>query len=317
MHIPVPLFPLLVASSADLVFFQNGMLDPWLASRGLADATQVLVYFAVAKMGDSPIDGVTDLNPEGLTAASGKWAGAVAARLHSAGLSCKVLSREEFEKPMLEKLIWISAFMLVGVRNANASIGDVESKYRQEVLYCSVHIVCCVVLLQYTSTCACSQGHLLAVTCSRSDASLSQSSHVQAAPLLVATRHLLLAAHCDKHTTAQPVTPTLPLSAGALCTLRLQVGQLIEELASATCLHMRQQPGREGFAFDDGLVERLCAYARSVAHYPTAIKEVSTLTQPSCLHTVPHLTVLCMDSKQDVPVTGGGGSCFCSGSVTA
>ncbi|KAK9864249.1 hypothetical protein WJX84_004690, partial [Apatococcus fuscideae] len=33
----------------DLVFIQNGMLQPWLAERGLADNTQVLVYFAVAK----------------------------------------------------------------------------------------------------------------------------------------------------------------------------------------------------------------------------------------------------------------------------
>lgn len=29
---------------------------------------QVLVYFAVAKTGDKPIDGKTDVNPEGLTA---------------------------------------------------------------------------------------------------------------------------------------------------------------------------------------------------------------------------------------------------------
>lgn len=29
---------------------------------------QVLVYFAVAKLGEKPIDGQTDVNPEGLTA---------------------------------------------------------------------------------------------------------------------------------------------------------------------------------------------------------------------------------------------------------
>jgi hypothetical protein len=29
---------------------------------------QVLVYFAVAKLGDQPTDGKTDVNPEGLTA---------------------------------------------------------------------------------------------------------------------------------------------------------------------------------------------------------------------------------------------------------
>lgn len=68
------------------------MLEPYLASKGLQAATQVLVYFAVAKAGDTPTDGKTDVNPEGLTAATGKWAEAVAARLQSAGLSCKVSS---------------------------------------------------------------------------------------------------------------------------------------------------------------------------------------------------------------------------------
>ena len=55
---------------------------------------QVLVYFAVAKKGDPPTDGKTDVNPEGLTAAYGPHAAAVAARLHSAGLSCKVRAAE-------------------------------------------------------------------------------------------------------------------------------------------------------------------------------------------------------------------------------
>lgn len=75
---------------ADLVFFQNGMLEPWLESKGLGDADQVLAYFAVSKLGEPPIDGKTDTNPEGLTAAYGKWASAIAARLYSGGLSCKV-----------------------------------------------------------------------------------------------------------------------------------------------------------------------------------------------------------------------------------
>lgn len=72
------------------MFIQNGMLQPWLDDRGLGDNTQVLVYFAVAKKGDAPVDGKTDLNPEGLTAASGRHAAAVAERLAKGGLSCKV-----------------------------------------------------------------------------------------------------------------------------------------------------------------------------------------------------------------------------------
>jgi hypothetical protein len=72
------------------VFFQNGMLDPWFESKGLVDANQVLAYFAVSKLGEPPVDGITDTNPEGLTAAFGSWAPAVAARLQNGGLTCKV-----------------------------------------------------------------------------------------------------------------------------------------------------------------------------------------------------------------------------------
>eukprot|EP00252_Welwitschia_mirabilis_P018098 TRINITY_DN40287_c0_g1_i1.p1 TRINITY_DN40287_c0_g1~~TRINITY_DN40287_c0_g1_i1.p1 ORF type:complete len:335 (-),score=68.86 TRINITY_DN40287_c0_g1_i1:451-1374(-) len=160
----------------DLVFFQNGMLEPWLESKGIANASQVLVYFAVAKLGDAPVDGKTDTNPEGLTTAFGKWASVIATRLNLAGLSCKVLDKESFDKSMLEKLIWISAFMLVGARHPGATVGDVEAKHRDEV------------------------------------------------------------------------------------------SSLINELASAAALEKKVN-------FDPGLEERLCAYSRTVSHFPTALKE--------------------------------------------
>ena len=51
---------------------------------------QVLVYFAVAKKGEAPLDGKTDRNPEGLTAAWGPHAESVAQRLQDNGLSCKL-----------------------------------------------------------------------------------------------------------------------------------------------------------------------------------------------------------------------------------
>jgi ketopantoate reductase len=117
----------------DLVFIQNGMLQPWLDERGLGDNTQVLVYFAVAKLGDTPVDGKTDTNPEGLTAATGKHADAFAARLAAGDLSCKVLDRVQYKKSMLEKLIWISALMLVGAKHGGVSVGEVESQHTQEV----------------------------------------------------------------------------------------------------------------------------------------------------------------------------------------
>uniref|UniRef100_A0A061SA93 Uncharacterized protein n=1 Tax=Tetraselmis sp. GSL018 TaxID=582737 RepID=A0A061SA93_9CHLO len=116
----------------DLVFIQNGMLQPWLDSTGLGSNTQVLVYFAVAKLGDKPTDGKTDVNPEGLTAATGKHAQAVADRLARGGLACKVLDRVAYQRAMLEKLIWICAFMVVGARHG-CTVGEVESQHRDEV----------------------------------------------------------------------------------------------------------------------------------------------------------------------------------------
>lgn len=50
-----------------------------------------------------------------------------------AELSEQVLDKEAFQKQMLEKLIWICAFMLVGARHPGATVGDVEKEYRSEV----------------------------------------------------------------------------------------------------------------------------------------------------------------------------------------
>ncbi|KAL1292643.1 hypothetical protein HN51_053210 [Arachis hypogaea] len=160
----------------DLVFFQNGMIEPWLESKGLSDANQVLAYFAISKLGETPIDGKTDTNPEGLTAAYGKWAPAVAERLHAGGLSCMVLGKEAFEKQMLEKLIWICSVMLVGARHGGVSVGVVEKEFRSEF------------------------------------------------------------------------------------------SSLVAELASAAA-------NEKGLTFEEAMEDRLCAYSRAVAHFPTAVKE--------------------------------------------
>lgn len=45
-----------------------------------------------------------------------------------------------------------------------------------------------------------------------------------------------------------------------------QVASLIAELASAAA-------EERGLTFDAGIEERLCAYSRAVAHFPTAVKE--------------------------------------------
>lgn len=161
----------------DLVFMQNGWLGSFLESYGLQDNTQVLVYFAVAKKGEAPTDGKTDVNPEGLTSAHGAWAGELASTLKSAGLSCHVLDAEAFRAAMYEKLIWIAAFMLVGAAHGGCTVGEVEQVHTAEVL------------------------------------------------------------------------------------------ALIRELRGAC-------EARLGVRFEAGTEERLCAYTRSVAHFPTAVKEL-------------------------------------------
>lgn len=117
----------------DLVFMQNGMLGAFLAEQGLSSNTQVLLYLAVSKLGEKPIDGITEKSPEGLTAATGKWAGAFAARLAGRGLTCRTLQGAEYTKAMLEKHTWICAFMLVGALNGGVTVGEVESAHSAQL----------------------------------------------------------------------------------------------------------------------------------------------------------------------------------------
>ena len=89
----------------DLVFMQNGYLDDFLASKGLLENTQVLLYLSVTARGVDPVDGVTSANPEGLTAATGIHAQAFADRLASLDLKCNVVTPEDYRPAMFEKLM--------------------------------------------------------------------------------------------------------------------------------------------------------------------------------------------------------------------
>jgi hypothetical protein len=150
------------ARRADLVFLQNGMLGEFLDGRGLAANTQararagadahrrasprapptrrparappqVLLYLAVAKLGEPPIDGVTEFNPEGLTAATGRWADAFAARLAKGGLRCRALAGDAYAAAMLEKHVWICAFMMVGALNGGVTVGEVCDEHAAQL----------------------------------------------------------------------------------------------------------------------------------------------------------------------------------------
>jgi hypothetical protein len=65
----------------------------------------------------------------------------------------------------------------------------------------------------------------------------------------------------------------------SICVFLLQVSSLIAELASAA-------GAERGLIFDEGIEERLCAYSRAVAHFPTAVKEASPITVNLCNETL-------------------------------
>lgn len=75
---------------------------------------QVLIYFAVAKKGEAPIDGVTDANPEGLTSACGKWAGEFKERVAKGGLTCHVLPEDKYGRR--SRLFFVAAVLFSGGR---------------------------------------------------------------------------------------------------------------------------------------------------------------------------------------------------------
>lgn len=80
-------------------------LDNFLESKGLLSNTQALLYLSVTAKGVDPVDGITSVNPEGLTAATGLHAQAFADRLATLGLKCNVISAEEYRPAMFEKLM--------------------------------------------------------------------------------------------------------------------------------------------------------------------------------------------------------------------
>jgi hypothetical protein len=89
----------------DLVFLQNGYLDNFLEKKCLLENTQALLYLSVTAKGVDAVDGVTKVNPEGLTAATGLHAQALADRLAALNLKCNVVSPQDYRPAMFEKLM--------------------------------------------------------------------------------------------------------------------------------------------------------------------------------------------------------------------
>lgn len=97
----------------DLVFLQNGYLDNFLQCHDLLDNTQVLLYVSVPSKVAVPVDGVTTVNPEGLTAATGIHAQAFADRLAALNMKCKVVAPPDYRPAMFEKLMYVSSSLYI------------------------------------------------------------------------------------------------------------------------------------------------------------------------------------------------------------
>lgn len=98
-----------ISRRSDMVFLQNGIIEPILRKYYIEDcATQALIYYGIAKTGDKPIDGKTKVNPEGLTAVTGKWSSDFATRLQHAGLTCNIKDRQTFQIAMVSLLTNLS-----------------------------------------------------------------------------------------------------------------------------------------------------------------------------------------------------------------
>merc|ERR1712032_1330397 len=87
----------------------------------------------VTKKGVDAVDGITSVNPEGLTTATGLHAQTFADRLNSLELKCNVVTPEEYRPAMFEKLIWISTYMLVGTARECKSVGEAASEHKELV----------------------------------------------------------------------------------------------------------------------------------------------------------------------------------------
>lgn len=110
---------------ADLVFVQNGMLQPYLAERGLSGCTQGVLWVAVPRRGDPPV-------PGGTSAFHGPWAKPIAELLDSHGVDAAAVDRTAYQREVAVKLAWICVFGVLGSA-LGGQVGDIAAQHADEV----------------------------------------------------------------------------------------------------------------------------------------------------------------------------------------
>ena len=95
------------ARTHDLVFVQNGMLRPWLERNQLDRVTRGLLFFAVPTRGAA-------IDPGGTSVFSGPHAQKLVQWLERHEIPARAVEETAFREIELEKLVWNSAFGLLG-----------------------------------------------------------------------------------------------------------------------------------------------------------------------------------------------------------
>ena len=170
-------------------------------------------------------------------------------------------------------VLWgCSAFMLVGQQHGNCTVGDVVKDRKAEVPILPFSI---------------SPGPPLSIAVPTQPDSVQLVTACSATTIMSCHRHLLpfqlsfpSTRSCDLHaslmcSTNKPANVsnawTCLLSARLPCILQVMV--LMAELGRAGAIEL-------GIQLNPGVVERLMSYAESVAHFPTAVKEVCSTAKP-------------------------------------
>lgn len=110
---------------ADLVFVQNGMVQPFLAEHGLSGCTQGVLWVAVPRRGDAPV-------PGGTSVFHGPWARPIAELLDSHGVHAAAVDRTAYQREVAVKLAWICVFGVLGSA-LGVPVGDIARDHADAV----------------------------------------------------------------------------------------------------------------------------------------------------------------------------------------
>lgn len=109
----------------DLIFIQNGMYHEVLSQHKVLEPTLMLIYFAIQKKGDRPVDG-------GGSLVTGRYANFMSDLLGQHGVSVKPISKQKFMVATYEKLLWNVVFG-VFCQAHDKPVGDLVRQHKGEI----------------------------------------------------------------------------------------------------------------------------------------------------------------------------------------